>query len=83
MQVVHMILSHQGELDYGSPVKPMTPEALAVHYFDELDSRLAAFLRIREQTPPGQPFSDYVKLMERYFYLRRIDGDDIQTEESI
>jgi 3'-5' exoribonuclease len=81
LHVIHMILSHQGELDYGSPVKPMTPEALAVHYFDELDSRLEAFRRIREQTPEGQPFSDYVKLMDRYFYLRSID-DDIQTEES-
>jgi 3'-5' exoribonuclease len=81
LHVVHMILSHQGELEHGSPVKPMTPEALTVHYFDELDSRMEAFLRIRDQTPEGQPFSDYVKLMERYFYLRTID-DDIQPEDS-
>ena len=81
MQVLHIILSHQGELENGSPVKPMTPEALAIHYFDELDSRLEAFRRIRDQTPEGQPFSDYVKLMERYFYLRSIN-DDIQSEEN-
>lgn len=81
LQVLHIILSHQGELDNGSPVKPMTPEALMVHYFDELDSRLEAFRRIRDQTPEGRPFSEYVKLMERYFYLRSID-DETQTEES-
>jgi 3'-5' exoribonuclease len=80
MHVLHIILSHQGDLEYGSPVKPMTPEALAIHYFDELDSRLEAFQRVRNQTPEGQPFSDYVKLMERYFYLRSID-DETQTED--
>ena len=39
-QIEHMILSHHGRLEFGSPKEPMFPEALAVHALDELDSKL-------------------------------------------
>ena len=45
----HMVLSHQGRREYASPVEPMTPEALALHYIDDLDSKLNQFTRFREQ----------------------------------
>jgi 3'-5' exoribonuclease len=72
-QVLHLVLSHQGDGTMGSPVKPMTEEALVLHYLDEMDSKLNAFARIRRATPAGQDFSDYVKLMDRFFYLNPID----------
>ena len=85
-QLLHLILSHQGEGSMGSPVKPMTPEALALHYADDLDSKLNAIERIRAQTPEGQPFSDYIKLMERFFYFgtteRESDSSPPKDEES-
>ncbi len=39
-QIEHIILSHHGQLEFGSPKEPMFPEALAVHALDELDSKL-------------------------------------------
>jgi len=72
-QVLHLILSHQGDPTMSSPVKPMTPEALTLHFLDELDSKLDAFARVRAATPEGQDFSEYVKLMERFFYLKPIE----------
>lgn len=72
-QLLHLILSHQGDGEKGSPVKPMTLEALALHYLDELDSRLNAFGQVRARTPEGQALSDYQRLMERYFYFRSPD----------
>lgn len=39
-QLDHIILSHHGELEFGSPKEPMFPEALVVHYLDNLDSKL-------------------------------------------
>jgi 3'-5' exoribonuclease len=39
-QLEHLILSHHGKLEFGSPKEPMFPEALAVHYLDEIDSKL-------------------------------------------
>ncbi|MCU0958771.1 MAG: HD domain-containing protein [Pirellulaceae bacterium] len=39
----HMILSHHGEYEFGSPKLPMTPEAVALHYLDNLDAKLQLF----------------------------------------
>jgi len=38
--VEHMILSHHGELEYGSPKVPLFPEALLLHYLDDMDSKM-------------------------------------------
>ncbi len=42
-QIVHCILSHHGQKERGSPVVPMTLEAIILNYADELDSSVAAF----------------------------------------
>ncbi len=44
----HLVLSHQGSREYGSPVEPMTAEALALHFVDDLDSKLEQLRRARE-----------------------------------
>ncbi len=41
-QIEHIILSHHGQLEFGSPKEPLFPEALVVHYLDDLDSKLAS-----------------------------------------
>ncbi len=41
-QIEHIILSHHGQMDFGSPKEPMFPEALVVHFLDDLDSKLAS-----------------------------------------
>jgi 3'-5' exoribonuclease len=40
LHLTHLILSHHGELQYGSPVLPKTPEAFALHYIDNLDAKM-------------------------------------------
>lgn len=40
LHLTHLILAHHGELQYGSPVQPKTPEAFALHYIDNLDAKL-------------------------------------------
>ena len=44
----HLVLSHQGTREFGSPVEPMTPEALVLHFVDDLDSKLNQLRRARE-----------------------------------
>ncbi len=75
-QLLHLILAHQGDPSMGSPVKPMTLEALVLHYLDELDSRVNAFEQVRAKTPESQDFSDYQRLMERFFYFRSPDDSE-------
>jgi 3'-5' exoribonuclease len=45
LRLKHLILSHHGEAEYGSPKVPMTPEAVALHAIDLLDSRLTIAVR--------------------------------------
>jgi 3'-5' exoribonuclease len=54
-QIEHMILSHHGKLEFGSPKEPMFPEALVVHYLDDLDSKLEAMRAqyVTDQDRPG------------------------------
>lgn len=81
-QLLHLILSHQGDGSMGSPVRPMTLEAIVLHYLDELDSKTEAFLRERAKTPAGQELSKYIKLMDRFFYFKPIEGDGETGGES-
>lgn len=43
-QIEHIILSHHGELEFGSPRQPLFPEALVVHLLDNMDSKLASMM---------------------------------------
>jgi 3'-5' exoribonuclease len=43
LHLLHLIGAHHGEMEFGSPVNPKTPEAMALHYIDNLDARLEMF----------------------------------------
>ena len=38
--LLHLVASHHGEMQFGSPVLPKTPEAMLVHFIDNIDARL-------------------------------------------
>ncbi len=47
--IEHIVLSHHGKLEYGSPKEPMTLEAIMVHHLDNMDSKLQAFADIMKR----------------------------------
>jgi len=51
---LHIILSHHGSLEHGSPVVPATREAVLVHMMDNLGGRLGSFDRLERQLPEGE-----------------------------
>jgi 3'-5' exoribonuclease len=55
--VSHIILSHHGSLEHGSPVVPCTREATLVHMIDNLGGRLGSFDRLEKELAPGSPWS--------------------------
>ena len=63
-RVLHMILAHHGERQFGSPIVPSTAEAVALHYIDNIDAKLQAadYVIGRDQTPGT--WTDYVKMFE-------------------
>src|SRR3954465_1107876 len=55
----HIILSHHGQLEHGSPVVPATREATLVHMVDNLGGRLGSFDRLEKQLPPGAQWAGF------------------------
>lgn len=50
LHLLHLIAAHHGELEFGSPVQPKTPDAIALHYIDNLDAKLEMLARGYEST---------------------------------
>jgi 3'-5' exoribonuclease len=57
--VLHIILSHHGSLEHGSPVVPATREATLVHMIDNLGGRLGSFDRLEKELAPGASWSPF------------------------
>ncbi len=72
-QLKHLVLSHHGHLEYGSPVLPRTPEAMLLHEIDMIDSRMAMSWNIRNQAAQNgrtdAEWSDYSRLFDGAVYL--------------
>ncbi|HTV82447.1 MAG TPA: HD domain-containing protein [Acidobacteriaceae bacterium] len=67
--VEHLVLSHHGKYEFGSPKLPMTPEAILLHYLDDLDAKMqtvrAEFARSEANGRPGAEMTDWARSMER------------------
>jgi len=67
--LLHIILSHHGLLEHGSPVIPCTREATIVHAMDELSGRFGAFDRLERETSDGETWSRYDRVLETSTWL--------------
>ena len=68
LQLSHIMLSHQGELEYGSPEQPKTLEALLANLVDNLDARAAMFLETTRNVSPGG-WSHHENPLRRALYV--------------
>ncbi len=69
----HCLLSHHGELEYGSPVRPQIMEAEMIHQIDVMDANMMMMTTATQTLDPGQ-FSQRVwALSNRNFYKPRKD----------
>lgn len=56
--LTHMIISHHGELEFGSPKEPMIKEALVLHLIDMIDSQIKGFNEIMERETSNSAYSN-------------------------
>ncbi len=75
--LVHIILSHHGKMEWGSPVLPRTPEALLIHYCDVLSASLHSSFKAIKDTPEGELWSDSVYIMDQARRLFVVPSDDV------
>ncbi len=70
LKLRHMILSHHGKLEWGSPKRPKTLEAIALHLADYLDASIAQFAEVVEESSNVEgKWSSYNRRLERQIYL--------------
>jgi len=76
MHLQHLVLSHHGRLEFGSPVVPMTAEALLLSFIDDLDAKMNLVEQLSRKVKTDTPqWSDYQRSLERFLLLRPPAGD--------
>jgi len=73
MLLQHMVLSHHGKEEWGSPKKPMLQEAEMLHYIDNIDAKMNTLKRALGKTQPGEFTERLFPLDNRSFYKPTID----------
>ncbi|MCR0204707.1 HD domain-containing protein [[Clostridium] innocuum] len=76
MLLRHMILSHHGVYEYGSPVLPMVPEAEMLHMIDNIDARMNTLSKALEPVQDGGFTQRVFALENRSFYKSRYKNSD-------
>ena len=64
----HVVLSHQGQPDWGSPKQPKIPEALILHYLDDLDAKINRFAQVIREDPGDSDFTQYDRYLGRVVF---------------
>jgi 3'-5' exoribonuclease len=77
----HLLLSHHGQYEYGSPKRPKTLEAVVLSYLDDLDSKINGIrCHIARDTQTESAWTSYHRLYDRYFYKGETAADEQAPE---
>lgn len=81
-EVIHCILAHHGEYEYGSPKKPCIAEALALNLADNVDAKMENMTELYDKAEPTLDWLGYQKFYENY--IRQSSGTvEKRTEEAL
>jgi len=69
MLMRHLMISHHGQHEWGSPTRPMTLEAQILHHLDDLDAKVSGIKEFMEKAEQGATWTDYHRMFERFFYM--------------
>jgi len=82
LELRHILLSHHGTLEYGSPKRPKTLEALIVNFIDDLDAKMNAFGEFISNSGDESSWTPYHRLLERFIYRGQVpdrgDQEDVE-----
>ncbi len=71
----HMMVSHHGAREFGSPEPPKTIEAVLLNYIDEIDSKVNGIRDFMASEDPNETWTSYHRLLERHFYKGKKDPE--------
>ena len=77
LRIKHMIVSHHGTYEFGSPKLPMTPEAIALHHLDNFDAKVHSFTRdIRDDRNQESSWTPYNQSLQRRLFKGSVNGSE-------
>ncbi|RJO59962.1 HD domain-containing protein [candidate division WS5 bacterium] len=80
-EVLHMVLSHQGRIEFGSPILPKTPEAMILYRLDDMSAKLNTAFKLLESGEGGdERFTNYQRNLETELY-RSPYTDELTNED--
>lgn len=86
LRLKHLIMSHHGQFDFGSPKRPKFLEALALNLADDLDAKIKGIGNFLEKDQKEGSWTDYNRMFERYFFKGAIEDSeetvDIKPDEN-
>ena len=84
LRLKHMILSHHGTYEFGSPKLPMTPEAIALHHLDNFDAKVHSFTRdIRGDQNQESAWTPFNQSLQRRLFKGSTNGMEAAYSESL
>jgi 3'-5' exoribonuclease len=78
----HILLSHHGEYEYGSPKIPHTSEAFLVHLIDLMDSKMSSMDQVKKQDNSTSNWSSMIKHLDRVVYKNELPSHTIHITEA-
>jgi 3'-5' exoribonuclease len=82
LHIKHLILSHHGEIQFGSPVVPATPEAVALTYIDKLSSKTRTAVKAVNELGEEEEFSKYNPWLENARFWNKKVSDKMSSGSS-
>ena len=83
LRLKHLILSHHGQLEFGSPKRPKFLEAYALHLIDDLDAKMNGLGRFMERDRKEGDWTDFNRLFDRYFLKGKIPEAEQKGETDL
>jgi 3'-5' exoribonuclease len=80
LRLKHLILSHHGQYEFGSPKRPKFLEAFALHLIDDLDAKMNGLSRFMKKDQQEGAWTDFNRLFERYFLKGGISEVEEKTD---
>ncbi|NVM21166.1 MAG: HD domain-containing protein [Desulfobacterales bacterium] len=76
----HMIVSHHGTRDFGSPEPPKTLEAIILNYLDELDAKVTGVRAFMKTEDPQAAWTSYHRVFERFFFRGNVGNSNSEKD---
>jgi 3'-5' exoribonuclease len=82
LRLKHLILSHHGQYEFGSPKRPKFLEAFALHLIDDLDAKMNGLGRFMEKDRQDGVWTDFNRLFDRYFLKGKVPVAEERVDQS-